>query len=79
MPEPSASERLRALTQGNTHRSDAARLRDILTDVEAALCAGVSHSAILAELHAAGFTFTQHSFKSALYRARKKSRLPNNR
>jgi hypothetical protein len=74
MPEPSAAERLRALAQGNTQRSDSARLREILADVEAALSAGVSRAAILEELHAAGFTFKQSSFEWALYQARKKKK-----
>lgn len=74
MSEPSAAERLRALAQGNAHRSDSARLRDILNDVEAALDAGVSRSAILAELHAAGFTFKKRSFESALYNARREKK-----
>lgn len=74
MPEQSAADRLRALAKGDQHRPDSARLRDLLADVEAALDAGVSRAAILAELHSAGFTFTQRSFESALYRARKKQK-----
>lgn len=53
------------------NRSETARLRDIVGDVEAALAAGVSRSAILDALNSQGFTMTLKSFESALYRIRK--------
>ncbi len=55
-------------------RSQAARLREVLDDVEAALTAGASHTAVLATLHAQGFTFTLRSFESTLGRLRKERR-----
>lgn len=72
MTKPSLADALRALAKSDRHRSETARLRDVIDDVEAALDAGVSRAAVLAELHKAGFTMTLKSFESALYRIRKK-------
>jgi len=52
-------------------RSETARLREVLDDVEAALSAGASHAAVLETLHAQGFTLTASSFESTLARLRK--------
>ncbi|KAF1003912.1 MAG: hypothetical protein GAK28_04375 [Luteibacter sp.] len=65
---------LRALTEDATARSDTARLRDVMDEVEAALKAGVRREAVLAKLHENGFTMTLASFKSALQRIRKERR-----
>ena len=71
MEETRVVEVLRALATGDKHRSETARLRDILDEVEATLRAGVRRAAILEALHAQGFTMTLKSFESALYRIRK--------
>lgn len=55
-------------------RSDTARLREVLDDVEDALSAGASHSAVLATLHNQGFTLTLSSFQSTLDRLRREQR-----
>ncbi|MDC5123763.1 hypothetical protein NRA16_17775 [Acinetobacter baumannii] len=68
----STSDALRALAKGDSNRSETARLRDVIDDVEAALEAGVSRSAILETLHQQGFKMSLKSFESALYRIRKK-------
>jgi hypothetical protein len=57
-------------------RSDTARLREVLDDVEEALSAGASHSAVLDTLHNQGFTLTLSSFQSTLARLRKERRTP---
>lgn len=73
MDKNSVAEALRALA-GGEGRSETARLRDVFPEVEAALAAGVSRSAILQTLHEQGFTMTAKSFESALYRLRKQQR-----
>ena len=55
-------------------RSDTARLREVLDDVEEALSAGASHSAVLDTLHNQGFTLTLSSFQSTLARLRRERR-----
>ncbi|MEQ7770327.1 hypothetical protein [Xanthomonas hortorum] len=62
---------LRELAKGDKSRSETARLRDVIDEVEAAITAGVSRSAVLEALHGQGFTMTLKSFESALYRIRK--------
>lgn len=62
---------LQALATGDKSRSETARLRDVIGEVEAALAAGVSRAAILEALHGQGFTMTLKGFESALYRIRK--------
>lgn len=60
-----------AAEHARSPKSQTARLREVLDDVEAALAAGASHAAVLATLHAQGFTFTLRSFESTLGRLRK--------
>ncbi len=71
MTKPSVADALRELATGDQNRSETARLRDVIDDVEAALDAGVSRAAVLEALHTQGFTMTLKSFESALYRIRK--------
>jgi hypothetical protein len=59
MGEKDISARLLALVADDKRRPETARLRDVFSDVEAALNAGVPQSAVLAELHEAGFTMTR--------------------
>ncbi len=62
---------LRALAADNKGRSETARLRDVIEDVEAALNAGVKRRAILEALNQQGFKMTLKGFESAMYRIRK--------
>lgn len=71
MTKTSVADVLRELASGDKSRSETARLRDVFGEVEAALAAGVSRSAVLEALHREGFTMTLKSFESALYRIRK--------
>ena len=64
------AERLRALASGDTKRSKAAQLRDVINDVEVALAAGVSRSAVIEELAKQGLTMTLVSFATPLTRLR---------
>lgn len=65
-------EALRTLAAGTQNRSETARMKEIIDEVEAALAAGVSREAVRQELNTQGFTMTSKSFESALYRIRKK-------
>ena len=76
MTKDSVADVLRALATGDKSRSETARLRDIVDEVEAALAAGVSRAAVLQALNDQGFTMTLKSFESALYRIRKKRTQP---
>lgn len=71
MTKNSVADVLRELAKGDKSRSETARLIDVTDEVEAALAAGVSRSAVLNALHGQGFTMTLKSFESALYRIRK--------
>lgn len=55
-------------------RSDTARLREVLDDIEHALAAGASHHAVLDTLHSQGFSLTLSSFQSTLARLRRERR-----
>jgi len=65
------TESLKALACSRA-RSETARLRDILDEIETALSAGVSRDAVFNTLREQGFRMTFKSFESALYRIRKK-------
>ena len=71
MSKDDIAARMRALATDDKRRSETARLRESFDEVEAALKAGAPQAEVLAELHAAGFTMTMASFKSALQRIRK--------
>jgi len=70
----SAALRDLAAEHARSPRSQTARLREVIDDLEAALTAGASHAAVLATLHAQGFSFTLRSFESTLARLRKERR-----
>lgn len=70
MDKTSVAEALRTLADSKS-RSETSRLREVFAEVEAALSAGVSRSAILETLHEQDFKMTAKSFESALYRLRK--------
>jgi len=71
MDRNNVADVLRGLAEGDKARSETARLRDVIDEVETALAAGVSRAAILEALHSQGFTMTLKSFESALYRIRR--------
>ena len=58
MTKDSVADVLRALATGDKSRSETARLRDIVDEVEAALAADVSRAAVLQALNDQGFTMT---------------------
>lgn len=70
----SAALRELAAEYAGTSRSETARLREVLDDVEAALAAGASHTTVLETLNAVGFTLTPSSFESTLAQLRKERR-----
>ena len=72
-----ASERLRALAANDEKRSTASRLLDVIDDIEAALAAGVSRSAVIEELATLGLEMKPETFYSALKRIRKKRGKPS--
>jgi len=65
-------ERLRTLAADDKKRSKAARLRDIIDDVETALAAGVPHSAVVEELAKHGLEMSLATFNTNLRRIRQK-------
>jgi hypothetical protein len=72
MDKKAVSERLRALASDDLRRSKAARLRDVIDDVEVALAAGVSRADVLAELQAHGLNMSLATFETTLKRLRAK-------
>lgn len=71
MDRAAIAERLRALASDDKKRSKAARLRDVIDDVEAALRAGVSRSSVVEELAAQGLVMTLSTFETTVKRIRK--------
>lgn len=74
MEKNSVADVLRALATDDRSRSETARLRDVIDEVEAALSAGVKRQTVLDALNSRGFNMTLRSFESALYRIRKQRR-----
>ena len=70
MSKESISESLRALIKNDEVRSEAARLREVFDDVEAAMAAGVKVTVILDTLHQKGFSMSLTVFRSAIQRIR---------
>ena len=60
------------LAETGGHKSDTARLGDVLPDIEAVLAAGVSRRTLFSKLKGLGFRFTFNGFAMALYRLRQK-------
>ena len=78
MDKKSASDALRALTKRGPDRSDAARLRALIEEVEAALAAGIRRATVLETLREHGISMTLKSFEGTLYRIRKERRKMQN-
>lgn len=77
MDRKGISERLRSLASDDKKRSKAARLRDVIDDVEAALAAGVPRATVIEELKNHGLEMSLASFETALKRIRKKRGKPS--
>lgn len=65
------ADRLRALAAADK-RSKAARLRDVIDDVEAALAAGVTRASVVDELALHGLEMSLATFETTLKRIRRK-------
>lgn len=74
MDKKTIAERLHALATADEKRSKAARLRDVLMDVEKALAAGAKRIDVLAELEAQGLHMSLATFETTLKRLRAKRR-----
>lgn len=72
MDKSAVSQRLQALAADDKKRSKAARLRDVIEDVEAALAAGVPRQNVLNELNDLGLNMTLTTFETTLKRIRAK-------
>ena len=67
-------EQLRELASDDTKRSKAARLRDVIDEVEATLAAGVTRADVVRKLSENGLEMTLAAFNSELQKTRKKRR-----
>ena len=65
-----AAQALLALSRSSTARTQVARLRELLPDIEAAQAAGVRHQHILDALNAHGFALSLKAYSVMLYRLR---------
>lgn len=65
-----AAQALQALSRSSTARTQVARLRELLPDIEAAQAAGVKHQHILEALNEHGFTLSMKAYSVMLYRLR---------
>ena len=70
---------LQALSIGDAHRSESARIRARLPEIMAAVTAGVRQRAIHAALVKRGCKLSFESFRTTLYRLRKKAAQPGQR
>lgn len=70
-----ASQIRTRLNATDPRASTAARLRALMPYIETRLAEGVPHSAIVEDLHEAGFPVPMKTFRTALYRYRKHCRL----
>lgn len=71
MDNKTLSAQLRGLASDDVNRSKAARLRDVLEDVDFAIKAGVPRSSILAVLSGYGLNMSYGVFDTTLTRIRK--------
>lgn len=70
---------LQSLSIGDEHRSESARIRARLPEIMAAVTAGVRQRAIHAALVKRGCKLSFASFRTTLYRLRKKATCPDQR
>lgn len=76
MENTALSDALAGLRTGSKGRSNTAKLRDVIGDVEAAIGAGVPRAEILEVLKEQGIVFSLKAFDTALYRIRQERRNP---
>lgn len=74
MDKKSVTERLNALATLDAKRTKAARLRDVIGDVESALASGVPRTDILETLNKLGLGMSIQTFDGTLKRIRAKQR-----
>jgi len=67
---PTAAQALLALSRSSTARTQVARLRELLPNIEAAQAAGVKHQHILESLNAHGFALSLKAYSVMLHRLR---------
>lgn len=67
-----ATRRLRELGAAATNAPIAKRIKEVLPDIESALARGVSHEKIVEELQLAGLPVALGTFRTTLYRLRRK-------
>lgn len=72
MDKQAVVERLMALATSDQTQSKAARLREVLADVEAALAAGARRCDVVAALEAGGLGMSLSTFETTLKRLRAK-------
>lgn len=77
MSQKALLEKLRDLSKKELKRSKAARLRDVISEVELALSKGVKRESIVKTLSENGLNISLKNFDTALYRYRKKQGKPN--
>ncbi|KPY38401.1 hypothetical protein B7R56_11115 [Pseudomonas savastanoi pv. retacarpa] len=75
MAKSTIADTLNRMANAQSGRSVASRLRDIFPDIERALEAGVSRTAILKALEDDGLAITMKTFESALYRIRRSTKI----
>lgn len=65
-----AAQALQALSRSSAARTQMARLRELLPEIEAAQAAGVRHACIVQALNAHGFALSMKSYSVMLHRLR---------
>ncbi len=71
MGKNTIAERLRALAADDQNRSKAARVREVIDEIETALAAGVSRQKVLEALAADGLVMSMRTFETILKRIRR--------
>ena len=71
MGKNTIADRLRALAADDQNRSKAARVREVIDEIETALAAGVSRQKVLEALVADGLVMTMRTFETILKRIRR--------
>ena len=71
MGKNTIADRLRALAADDQNRSKAARVREVIDEIETALAAGVSRQKVLEALAADGLVMSMRTFETILKRIRR--------
>ena len=72
MDKKAFADNMRELAANDTIRSKAARMREVIDEIEAALAAGVPRSLVIKELSKQGLEMTPATFETTLKRIRQK-------